>query len=186
MGWTSDHDYNQNLLIYSNNKLILRLKRFNLAVATNKRLVMLAFNLLPYYLRTTFFTVSRQMVFCVFYIIICAMPYINNQMWINFLRTRRGSQKLSFCNKSLQKVNQLKLSLYLFVYSIFNFPNATKFWSNTFEKIKEYEVVKRFWITATVLSINLSATTLMSYSYIFDMQDDNLFIWLIFLMVQKI
>ena len=85
LGWTGDHEYNQNLLIYSNNKLILRLKRFNLAVATNKRLVMLAFNLLPYYLRTTFFTVSRQMVFCVFYIIICAMPYINNQMWINFL-----------------------------------------------------------------------------------------------------
>lgn len=170
---------------------------------------MLAFNLLPYYLRTTFFTVSRQMVFCVFYIIICAMPYINNQMWINFLWNCIIQSELHFLvfkicfnyscvsminlfglklltKKSLQKVNQLKLSLYLFVYSIFNFPNATKFWSNTFEKIKEYEVVKRFWITATVLSINLSATTLMSYSYIFDMQDDNLFIWLIFLMVQKI
>ena len=37
----------QNSLIYANNKLILRLKQFNFAVATNRRLVMLAFNLLP-------------------------------------------------------------------------------------------------------------------------------------------
>ena len=46
LGWTGDHEYNQNLLIYSNNKLILRPKQFNFAVATNRRLVMLAFNLL--------------------------------------------------------------------------------------------------------------------------------------------
>ena len=31
----------------TNNKLILRLKQFNFAVATNRRLVILAFNLLP-------------------------------------------------------------------------------------------------------------------------------------------
>ena len=40
-------------------------------------------------------------------------------------------------------------------------------------------------ITSVFLT-DRSTRTLMSYSYIFDMQDDNLFIWLIFLMIQKI